>query len=167
MSKHDDFLELIEQMEEAYETRLNDVQRALYWETLGEWDIKWVKIGFMRHYSETSKSAFFPKPGELKAAWFESDEWQDDLDRTRLETRANPPFIPDETPVDRTAPRLERPKSMSEVLNPAEKPAAKPRQISKQRPKPRSIREPIEGEWTRQRALDSLKGRKPILPGYD
>ena len=35
-------------------------------------------------------------------------------------------------------------------------------------PPPRRNPPPREGrEWTRQQALESLKGRKPILPGYD
>lgn len=163
-NKQIQFFTLLARFEQAYDKPLNDVQRELYWDTLGGYDLKWLVIGFRGHFGDPKRSAFFPKPGEIKAAFLASPEWEDDLriSRDRIESERSK-LLEGPDPGRSPGTRRELPWD-EEGITRAE---WMDRRYGGQDPLD-FVQTPCEvvpdaGEWTRQQALDSLKGRKAIL----
>ena len=88
------FFALLTKMEALWDRQLNDIQRQAYLEVLRDDDLKWIELGIMRFYGGDRSSRFMPKPGEIRSAWLATDEWQEELLHTRIESRANPTYLP-------------------------------------------------------------------------
>ena len=176
------FNELIAVACEFYDRELSEGILAMYWELLEDWDCRWVELGMKLHMKDPDQGRFFPKPAHLKAAWLASDEYADHVlllrDQQHSETRRLLERLdaPEETPVDRTTPRIGGPEPVSGLMRqlPWEKLGVSRAEWMRDRygddkPAPATGRQShpaCEDEWTRERAQESLKGRKAILQGY-
>ena len=191
MTRNDlpEFKSLMKGLQEYYRRDLSSSTLALMFNALKDWDIKWVRLGVERHMQDPDQGRFMPTAAHIKAAWMNSVEWdqmQWDRRQKALEGPSEAELLErPETPVDRDTPRLNGPSDVGSIVRqlPWDRLGISRDAFIEQRtgrkyepvqdPQPREhhyrpppVPEDEDGERTRERALEALKGRKPILEGY-